>query len=289
MNYHHSFHAGNFADVFKHIFIVRILLYLCLKESPFRVIDTHAGEGFYDLNCEEANRTSEWREGVGRLVDCKGIDSRLIDLLQPYLSCVGIDDDHQTLNYYPGSPMIASRLMRQQDRAIFCELHPESSSRLRRRFAYDKRTKSLHLDGYVGLGAFIPPKERRGLVLIDPPFEQKDEIATLLSTFLLAYRKWPTGIYVIWYPIKDPDFDRKLREEIFKNKIPRTLRLSLAIGGQAGGLKNNGLLIVNPPYTLEDEARALMPFLTRLLARGENAGYEIDWVLREGEIERSSI
>ncbi|MBM3574606.1 MAG: 23S rRNA (adenine(2030)-N(6))-methyltransferase RlmJ [Alphaproteobacteria bacterium] len=286
MNYRHSFHAGNFADVFKHIFIVRILLYLCLKESPFRVIDTHAGEGFYDLNCEEANRTSEWRHGVGRLRDFKGIDKSFCDLIQPYLCCVGINEKDQPLAHYPGSPMIASRLMRQQDRAVFCELHPEASRLLRRQFAHDKRIKTLHLDGYLGLGAFMPPKERRGLVLIDPPFEQKDEITRLLSSFLLAYRKWPTGVYVIWYPIKDPDFDQKLCAEFFNNNITRTLRLSLNIGGQADGLKNTGLLIVNPPFTLEDEAQELMPFLTRLLAQGEDAGYQIDWVVREGKIER---
>ena len=285
MNYHHSFHAGNFADVFKHIFITRILLYLCLKETPFRVIDTHAGEGFYDLNCEEANRTSEWRQGIGRLSDFKDIDKSLFSLIQHYLLCVGIDEKNQSLDHYPGSPMIASRLMRRQDRAIYCELHPEASSQLRRRFAHDRRIKTFQIDGYIGLGAFIPPKERRGLVLIDPPFEQKDEITTLLSSFLLAYRKWPTGVYVIWYPIKTPDFDRKLRAEFFNNNISRTLRLSMNIGGQADGLKNTGLLIVNPPFTLEDEARALLPSLTRLLAQGEDASYQIDWVVREGVIE----
>lgn len=285
MNYRHSFHAGNFADVFKHIFIARILLYLCLKETPFRVIDTHAGDGLYDLNCEEANRTSEWRQGIGRLNDFKGIDKSLYGLIQNYLSCVGIDNKNKLLTHYPGSPMIASRLMRRQDRAIFCELHPEASSRLRREFAHDKRIKTLFVDGYIGLGAFIPPKERRGLVLIDPPFEQKDEIETLLSSFLLAYRKWPTGIYVIWYPIKNPNFDRKLRTVFFNNNISHTLHLSMNIGGQADGLKNTGLLIVNPPYTLEDEARALLPCLTRLLAQGEDAYYKIDWVVREGIIE----
>lgn len=284
MNYRHSFHAGNFTDVFKHIFIARILLYLCLKDSPFRVIDTHAGEGAYDLYSEEANRTFEWWEGIGRLSDLKNIDGNLLSLIQHYLACVGIDDKNQSLAYYPGSPMIALRLISPQDRAIFCELHPESSSRLRHRFARDKRVKTLHLDGYIGLGAFIPPKERRGLVLIDPSFEQKDEISLLWPSFLSAYRKWPTGIYVLCYPIKNLDFDRKLCAKFFKHNISRTLRLSLNVGGHSDGLKNTGLLIFNPPFTLEEEAHILLPFLTHVLAQGEDAEYQIDWVIREDKI-----
>jgi hypothetical protein len=137
---------------------------------------------------------------------------------------------------------------------------------------------------YIGLGAFIPPKERRGLVLIDPPFEQKDEISTLLSSFLSAYRKWPTGIYVLWYPIKNLDFDRKLCAKFFKHNISRTLRLSLNVGGHSDGLKNSGLLIINPPFTLEEEAHILLPFLTHVLAQGEDAEYQIDWVIREDKI-----
>ncbi len=171
MNYRHGFHAGNFADVFKHALLARLLVYLLRKDAPFRVIDTHAGEGAYDLASDEAGRTLEWEGGIGRLADLSGADDETRALLAPYLDCVGALGDDGRPPLYPGSPMIAARLMREQDRAIFCELRPDAFDALRYRFGADMRVKTIHIDGYTGLGAYVPPKERRGLVLIDPPFE----------------------------------------------------------------------------------------------------------------------
>ena len=228
MNYRHGFHAGNFADVFKHILLTRLLLYLARKDAPFRVIDTHAGEGAYDLSSDEASRSGEWREGIARLAGAE-LAPTLRELLAPYLDIVGPLDAEGCPALYPGSPVIARRLMRAQDRAIFCELRPDAYEALRARFARDKSVKTIHIDGYMGLSAFAPPKERRGLVLIDPPFEQRDESRAMLDAFREAYRKWPTGIYALWLPIKDIAGTRAFHENLITSGMRRILRLELAV------------------------------------------------------------
>jgi 23S rRNA (adenine2030-N6)-methyltransferase len=289
MNYRHGFHAGNFADVFKHALLARILVYLLRKETPFRVIDTHAGEGAYDLADDAATRTLEWRDGVARLADLSDIPASVHDLLQPWLDILGPLDADGRPKLYPGSPLVAARLMRKQDRAIFCELRPDAFATLRWRFGRDARIKTIHLDGYVGLGGFTPPKEKRGLVLIDPPFERTDEFEALFAAFETAYRKWPTGIYALWYPVKDATKARSFCASFAKHDIRRALRLSLRVGGQrmaegAGeraGLRETGLVIVNPPFVLVEEAAILLPFLALRLAQGAGSGYDIDWLTEE--------
>jgi 23S rRNA (adenine2030-N6)-methyltransferase len=276
MNYRHGFHAGNFADVFKHVLLARLILYLTRKEAPFRIIDTHAGEGAYDLSSEEAARTLEWREGVGRLADLSGVDAETQALLAPYLACVGAVDAQGRPGLYPGSPLIATRLMRPQDRAIFCELRTDAFEALRYRFGRDKRVKTIHIDGYTGLGAYVPPKERRGLVLIDPPFERTDEFEAMFSAFLAAYRKWPNGIYALWHPSKDFYAERKLHASIRREGVGRVLRLSLAVASGGEGLRRTGLVVVNPPFIFEAEARKLLGFLAPRLAQGAGAGFEIE-------------
>lgn len=285
MNYRHGFHAGNFADVFKHALLARILVYLARKQAPFRVIDTHAGEGAYDLAHETALRTLEWRDGVGRLADLSDAPAQALELLGPWLDILGPFDSDGRPQFYPGSPLVAARLMREQDRAIFCELRPDAFAALRWRFARDARIKTLHLDGYMGLGAFTPPKEKRGLVLIDPPFERTDEFEAMFSAFETAYHKWPIGIYALWHPVKDPAKAQRFYAAFAQHKIRRVLRLSLAVGGDGLGLRETGLAIVNPPYVLAEEAAILLPFLARRLAQdpdhGAGAGYAIDWLTGE--------
>ncbi|WP_018265783.1 23S rRNA (adenine(2030)-N(6))-methyltransferase RlmJ [Methylosinus sp. LW4] len=283
MNYRHGFHAGNFADVLKHALLARLLLYLTRKETPFRVVDTHAGEGAYDLSADAAERTGEWRGGIGRLGDLSGADARLRELLAPYLDIVGPLGAEGRPALYPGSPLIAARFMRAQDRAVFCELRPDAFEALQRRFARDKRVKAIHLDGYVGLSAFVPPKERRGLVLIDPPFEQRDETERMLKTFLDAHRKWPTGIYALWRPIKDAAEQRWLIGALRASGVRKILRLDLCVGGdeQDTRLRSTGLLVVNPPFTFEAEARTISAFFAERLAQGPGAGCEIEWVSGE--------
>lgn len=281
MNYRHAFHAGNFADVFKHALLARLLLYLTRKDAPFRVIDTHAGEGAYDLAGEEAGRTLEWRGGIGRLADLSGADAATRDLLSPYLDCVGAFDADGRPALYPGSPALAARLMRAQDRAIFCELRPDGFEALRYRFGRDERVKTIHIDGYTGLGAYVPPKERRGLVLIDPPFERTDEFAAMFAAFLGAWRKWPTGVYALWHPSKDAEAEHAFRAGFAREGVKRTLRLSLAVAQGGEGLRRTGLVIVNPPFTFEEEARRILAFLTPTLAQGPGAGYDIEWLIGE--------
>lgn len=278
MNYRHGFHAGNFADVFKHVLLARLLLYLAHKETPFRVIDTHAGEGAYDLSSDEAERTGEWRTGVGRIADLTTAPSKARDLLQPYLDCLGPIGPEGRPAIYPGSPVIAQRLMRAQDKAIFCELRPDAFTALRRRFGRDARIKTIHLDGYVGLGGFVPPKERRGLVLIDPPFERTDEFDALFYAFCNSYRKWPTGIYALWYPSKCPDDSAWLHRRLREEDIPAVLALSLRVGAEDTGLQATGLVVVNPPFGFTEEASVLLEFLAKALARDGAAKAGLEWL-----------
>lgn len=281
MNYRHGFHAGNFADVFKHALLARLLLYLTRKDAPFRVIDTHAGEGAYDLAAEEAERTLEWRDGVGRLAELSDMDAQTHDLLAPYLDCLGPFDAAGRPARYPGSPLIAARLMRPQDRAIFCELRPDAFSALQYRFGRDARVKAIHIDGYTGLSAYVPPKERRGLVLIDPPFERTDEFEAMFDAFLGAYRKWPTGVYALWHPSKDAQGERKFLERFEREGVKRSLRLWLAVEKGGEGLRRTGLVVINPPFVFEDEARRLLSFLAPRLAQGSGAGFDVEWLTGE--------
>jgi 23S rRNA (adenine2030-N6)-methyltransferase len=283
MNYRHAFHAGNFADVLKHALLARLILYLTRKETPFRIIDTHAGEGAYDLSAEAAERTGEWRAGIGRLADLSAAAPAIRELLAPYLDIVGPRDAEGRPLVYPGSPLIATRMMRAQDRGIFCELRPDAFDALQTRFSRDKRVKTIHLDGYIGLSAFVPPKERRGLVLVDPPFEQRDESETMLASFLDAHRKWPTGIYALWRPIKDEGESRRFLDALRASGVRKSLRLDLSVGGAGEDqrLRRTGLVVVNPPFTFEAEARALAAFLAERLAQGPGAGCEVEWVVGE--------
>ncbi|QGM98908.1 23S rRNA (adenine(2030)-N(6))-methyltransferase RlmJ [Methylocystis parvus] len=281
MNYRHAFHAGNFADVFKHALLARLLVYLSRKDAPFRVIDTHAGEGAYDLASEEAGRTMEWKGGIGRLADLSDADAEMRALLAPYLDCVGDFGADARPALYPGSPLIAARLMREQDRAIFCELRPDAFVALRYRFGRDARVKTIHIDGYTGLGAYAPPKERRGLVLIDPPFERTDEFNAMFAAFLAAYRKWPTGVYALWHPSKDAAAESKFLIRFEAEGVKRVLRLSLAVARGGEGLRRTGLVVVNPPFVFEEEARKILSFLAPRLAQSEGAGFETYWLTGE--------
>ena len=202
MNYRHAFHAGNFADVFKHVLLTRLLAYLMRKDAALRYVDTHAGIGFYDLGDARAERTGEWRGGIGALASALPQASpQVMDLLKPYLDCLGPLDAQGMPNLYPGSPAIAQHMSRKQDRLTLCELHAEDVKALKANIGRDKRAKVIAIDGYVALKAYVPPRERRGLVLIDPPFEDAREFERLASALPRAVEKWPTGTYALWHPV----------------------------------------------------------------------------------------
>jgi 23S rRNA (adenine2030-N6)-methyltransferase len=284
MNYRHVFHAGNFADVFKHAILVRLLVYLGRKETPFRVIDTHAGEGLYDLADERAEKTAEWRAGIGRVL-AAAAPAEVAALLEPYLSLVRpLMAGAPPL--YPGSPALAQKLTRAQDRMIFCDAHPQVIPALTRRLGRDPRIKVIEIDGYRALNAFVPPRERRGLVLVDPPFESKAEFEMLKAALRLAVAKWPTGIFAIWFPIKDKDavaqFVSSLAADLPSQGIKNALylRLGVAAARSDAPLAASGLIILNPPFTLDVEARLILPYLGETMATMGRGDVEVAWLVK---------
>lgn len=285
MNYRHGFHAGSFSDVLKHVVLARILIHLGRKDAPFRFIDTHAGAGRYDLSGAEAMRSPEWREGVGRLLNASP-PAPVAALLAPYLRAIGPRDAAETPVSYPGSPAIAQTLMRAKDRIALCEAHPEEREKLAAALGRDRRLSIVGTDGYVALNAYLPPKERRGLVLIDPPYEAANEGDLVEQALARALRKWPTGTYLAWRPIREAAPDARFLNNVAALGAPSILRLELDVGAAPVGargqrpLERAGLLVVNPPYMLVEEARALMPWLARLLARDGRGAQACEWLTR---------
>jgi 23S rRNA (adenine2030-N6)-methyltransferase len=283
MNYRHGFHAGNFADVFKHAMLARILVYLTRKDAPLRYIDTHAGAGRYDLAGDAAKRSPEWRDGVARIVKARP-PADVATLLRPYLDAVGPCDDDGRPASYPGSPALAQSLLRPQDRLALCEAHPEERAALLAALGRDRRLSIVATDGYVALNAYVPPKERRGLVLIDPPFEEPDESARVEAALANALTKWPRGTYALWRPIKTSLDDARFLNAIAALGAPNILRLELDVGAVAPGahspnpLSRTGLLIVNPPFEFIEEARVLMPWLAQALKRAAGGGFVCQWL-----------
>jgi 23S rRNA (adenine2030-N6)-methyltransferase len=283
VNYRHAFHAGSFSDVLKHAVLARILVHLKRKEAPFRFIDTHAGAGRYDLSGDEARRSPEWREGIARVLMARP-PAPVGELLRPYLQAVGPHDAEGRPVAYPGSPAIAQALMRAQDRIALCEANPDEREALIAALGRDRRLSIVSTDGYVALNAYLPPKERRGVILIDPPFEAPGEAGGIVHALERALRKWPTGAYVAWRPIRDARDDARFLNAVAALGAPNILRLELDIGpGPIGAhgqepLTRAGLLVVNPPHPLVGEARTLLPWLAQTLGRGEGGKQLCDWV-----------
>jgi 23S rRNA (adenine2030-N6)-methyltransferase len=285
LNYRHAFHAGNFADVVKHAVLTRILLYLQEKPAAFRVIDTHAGAGLYDLTGEEAQRGGEWRDGIGRLL-AFDLPADATTLLKPYLDIVRAYNASGELRCYPGSPLIARALLRPQDRLVGCELEASARRQLIDALRRDKQARVVELDGWTALTAYVPPNERRGVVLIDPPFEDKREFERLIEKFAAAFTKWPTGIYLIWYPVKDLKATRAFTADIARSVAAhspnashdeRCLRVELSTGDAVeDGLQTAGLLIVNPPWTLAGDLKIVLPALSRALRRAPSGRFSLE-------------
>jgi 23S rRNA (adenine2030-N6)-methyltransferase len=282
MNYRHDFHAGGFADVIKHIVLVRMLAYLHEKPAAFRVIDTHAGAGVYDLTSEEARRGGESLTGIARIMQAR-FSEKTEPLLKPYLDIIRAFNPQRDLKAYPGSPLIARALLRPQDRLTACEVEPKARKRLIEALRRDTQARVVDLDGWTALPAFVPPNERRGLVLIDPPFEQKDEFERVAKGFTEAFAKWPTGSYLLWYPVKSrratDGLARHVAEVAGAGKPPgKCLRLEFSVAPQAAspGLVSTGLLIVNPPWTLMGELKAVLPELEKPLGLGGAGRFRLE-------------
>lgn len=282
MNYRHAYHSGNFADVVKHAVLSRLVEYLKQKDKAFRVIDTHAGIGRYDLASVEAGKTGEWQGGIGRLSEA-ALEPRTAALLQPYLEAVRLENPDGGLRRYPGSPLIVRHLLRKQDRLTAIELHSEDAARLKAVFAGDFQTRVIELDGWMALGSHLPPKEKRGLVLVDPPFEEEGEFQRLVENLRRAHRRWPGGIYALWYPIKDRKAVAAFRAALKETGIPKLLDIGFEIrpASSEPSLDGSGLVVVNPPFTLEVELRVMLPALHGALAVEQPSRWTIEWLAGE--------
>ncbi|HJW41690.1 MAG TPA: 23S rRNA (adenine(2030)-N(6))-methyltransferase RlmJ [Rhizomicrobium sp.] len=271
MNYRHAFHAGNFADVVKHLTLVAILLHLRRKDAPFVVIDTHAGRGAYDLKAEDAARTGEWMNGIGRLALLEG-DGALAE----YLKLARNKD------IYPGSPLIAASLLRLQDRLIAIEKHPEETALLTSALGYFPRAKVEEDDGYRRLAALLPPAERRGVVLIDPPYEAADEFLAAAEALRAGLKRFATGIYLLWFPIKSKAQADAFAGEVLNAGAQKALRIDIDLGASPptpdgkDRLRAAGLIVVNPPFGLAAEMEALLKRVAPLLS--ENAIAGVRWI-----------
>lgn len=280
MNYRHIYHAGNFADVFKHLIIARIIEYLKKKDHAFRVIDTHAGTGIYDLSADEAQKTGEWIDGIGRILS-KPIDRQIEQLVNPWLDVVfALNGSKEKFTRYPGSPVLIRKLLRKQDRLTAIELHEADYKKLAGNFTGDYQARIIHLDGYLALGAHVPPKEKRGLILVDPPFEKTDEFKQLVEGLIKAYKRFPGGIYALWYPVKHYNELNWFMNELKGTGIAKILRLELRIKqrSQTPGLDGCGMIIVNPPYVLPKEMKQLKAFLLDRLAQDDHAQLIEEWI-----------
>ncbi|MDR3478273.1 MAG: 23S rRNA (adenine(2030)-N(6))-methyltransferase RlmJ [Gammaproteobacteria bacterium] len=275
MNYRHSYHAGNFADVFKHIILIAVSNALARKESPYCYLDTHAGIGYYDLLSNSAQKSKEYVNGILKIMN----EPNPPKLVQQYIDCIKAinPDGIDPLRYYPGSPYIARHFLRAQDRAVLTELHDDDYPILKDTFHHDKQVAVHHQDGYQALKAFLPPKERRGFILIDPPYEVQDELMQVGSKMATALARFETGVFMLWYPIKERRAIDRFHHSL-KDKIKRPIliaELSVHPENVPTHLNGSGLAIVNPPWQLDKAIAEVLPWLWRVLSENKQGRHEI--------------
>ncbi|SDI40047.1 23S rRNA (adenine(2030)-N(6))-methyltransferase RlmJ [Pseudomonas panipatensis] len=279
MNYRHAYHAGNHADVFKHITLSRIFALMARKDTPFAYLDSHSGVGLYDLLGDEASRTGEWESGIGRLWQRDDLPALAAD----YLEVVRALNPDGGLEYYPGSPELARRLTRSQDRVLLNELHPEDGRLLKANMGGERRIAVHQGDGWLLPRAFLPVAEKRAVLLIDPPFERVDELERCVAALGEAIGRMRQTVVVIWYPIKDERQLKRFYQGLERSGAPKLLRAELLVhpADSADRLNGSGLAIANPPWPLEDELRSLLPWLAETLAQSQG-GWRLDWLIAEG-------
>ncbi len=282
MNYRHAYHAGNIGDVLKHTVLVRLILYFQRKDKAFRVLDTHAGTGLYDLASEETQKTGEWRQGIGKILEAD-IPEGVSELIAPWLTTIRDLNPDDDLRIYPGSPALTRHLMRKIDRLTLTELHPVDYRTLSGHFAGDHQVKTIHLDGWLALGSFLPPKERRGFVLIDPEYEVADEFERMTVAVVKAWKKWTAGTFALWHPLKDAKGIRRMHEAFDEAGLRNVLTLELTVGksGPDTRMLGSGMTLVNPPFTLATEMRRILPFYCDLLRQGRGAGWDVTQLIDE--------
>lgn len=262
MNYRHCYHAGNFADVIKHVVLIVVLQALQRKETPFCFLDTHAGIGLYKLQSEETQKKQEYENGIGQLFSLD--TTHLPPALQTYLSIIKNYNIDKQLDFYPGSPLIAENIIRPHDQMILCELHPDDVHTLKENFTAAKNVAIHHNDGYLGMKAFLPPAVKRGLVLIDPPFEVTDEFSQLFNALQRALKHWRLGHFVVWYPIKKNATVEKFYADIRSLQIEHLIvHFSLNAFIEEGKLSTCGILLINPPWQVKETLETILPVLSQ--------------------------
>ena len=279
MNYRHAYHAGNHADVLKHIVVARIIEHSKKKEAPFRLYDAHGGIGCYDLGAVEAEKTFEWREGVGRVFAMDGaplpLSAQAEALIAPWRACITALNPDGALRAYPGSPEVARQLLRPIDRLRLNELHPVDHETLKARYSSDRRTAVTRLDALVFVKSQLPPPERRGLILIDPPYEKTDEVEQALRMLGEGLRRFATGAFVLWFPITGDGLDQRLKDAVAAMSVNAlAVEMTVRTVRPDGGLAGSGMIIVNPPWTLKDELEVVAPDLAERLSQGDH-GFNI--------------
>lgn len=280
MNYRHIFHAGNLCDTVKHAVLTLILGHMRTKETPFCVLDTHAGIGLYDLQDERALKTGEAKSGILKLLDAPHLPE-LASWYETLKSCNPEWDgaSSASFRYYPGSPLLALQGMRPQDRLIACELHPEDAASLKHQLRRHRQAQTHERDGYEALNAFLPPTEKRSLVLIDPPFEQQDEYARLAAALQAAHARWPQGIYMVWYPVKERPAIWRFHEALVALQLPKTLAAEWVYREEirADCLNGSGLILVNTPWQMDEKLRHLFAYLHENL-QTPSREFRLNWL-----------
>lgn len=278
MNYRHAFHAGNHADVYKHLVVSRILRLMQRKDTPFAYLDSHAGVGLYDLQADPAQRTGEWTQGIGRLWQRDDLPS----LAEDYLAVISQLNPDGELRYYPGSPELARRLTRSQDRLLLNELHPEDGRQLQANMGRERRISVHQNNGWLMPRAFLPVTEKRGVLLIDPPFEKLDDPVHCVTALEEAIGRMRQTVVVIWYPVKLRTQLKRFFQSLQKTSAPKLLCAELWVHpcDDAQRLNGSGLIIANPPWPLADELSQLLPWLAEELAQSEG-GWHLQWLIEE--------
>lgn len=278
LSYRHGFHAGNAGDVLKHAALAAALVLLTRKDTPLCYLESHAGAGRYDLSGARAQKTGEHRAGIARVWQRADAPAALA----PYLQAVRAENPDGALRRYPGSPAIAAALLRPNDRLVLMELNAADGDALRASFAPDRRVAVHRRDGYEGLVALVPPRERRGLALLDPSYEVESDYADVVRAVAAAHARWPGGCYVIWYPLLDRPLSRRIERALVAAGLRRILCAELRVDARDGpGLKGAGMLWTNPPFTLDAALRDLLPWLARALADGGAGSHRLEWLVGE--------
>ncbi len=278
LSYRHSFHAGNHADVVKHIVQSLILDALKQKDKPFVYHDTHSGVGRYDLTHEWSEKTGEYKQGIARIWE----QNNLPEDLKSYLDAIKALNNGDNLRYYPGSPRVARAQLRSQDRMVLTELHPSDYPLLEQEFHRDHQVSIYKEDGFSRLKASLPPQERRGLVLIDPPYELAKEYRDVVQAIYQSHKRWATGIYAIWYPVVNRcDIDDML-EGLEGLGIRKILQIELGVSPDTNerGMTASGMIVINPPWKLESQMQEILPFLQQAIAPA-TGHWKVEWVVPE--------